>query len=72
MGVSGFIFSLLKIEILPQLLMSFLSHYPLRCPTYTVHRVRYLMDLNNILEPPYVAGLNDDKIVDLFYMVILI
>ena len=24
------------------------------------------MDLNNILEPPYVAGLNDDKIVDLF------
>ncbi len=43
-----------------------ISHYLLRCPTYTVYRVRYLMDLNNILEPPYVAGLNDDKIVDLF------
>ncbi len=28
--------------------------------------VRYLMDLNNILEPPYVAGLNDDKIVNPF------
>ncbi len=43
-----------------------ICHYLLRCPTYTVHRVRYLMDLNNILEPPYVASLNDDKIVDLF------
>ncbi len=43
-----------------------ISHYLLRCPTYTVHRVRYLMDLNNILEPPYVAGLNDEKIVNLF------
>ncbi len=43
-----------------------ISHYLLRCPTYTVHRVRYLMDLSNILEPPYIAGLNDDKIVSLF------
>ncbi len=42
------------------------SHYLLRCPTYTVHRVRYLMDLNNILDPPYIAGLNDDKTVNLF------
>ncbi len=43
-----------------------ISHYLLRCPTFTVHRVRYLMDLNNILEPPYVADLNDEKIVKLF------
>ncbi len=43
-----------------------ISHYLLRCPTYTVHRVRYLMDLNNILDPPYIAGLNDEKIVSLF------
>ena len=25
-----------------------------------------LMDLSNILEPPYVAGLNDENIVNLF------
>ena len=25
----------------------------------------YLMDMNNILEPPYVADLNDEKIVNL-------
>ncbi len=43
-----------------------MSHYLLRCPTYTVHRFRYLMDLNNILKPPYVAGLNDEKVVNLF------
>ncbi len=43
-----------------------ISHYLLKYPTYTVHRVRYFMDLNNILEPPYIAGLNDDKIVSLF------
>ncbi len=41
-----------------------IEHYLLRCPTYTVHRVRYLMDLSTILEPPYVAGLNDEKIVN--------
>ncbi len=43
-----------------------LDHYLLRCPTYTVHRVRYLMDINTVLPPPYIASLNDDKIVELF------
>ncbi len=43
-----------------------LDHYLLRCPTYTIHRVRYLMDINTVLPPPYIASLNDDKIVELF------
>ncbi len=43
-----------------------LDHFLLRCPTYTVHRVRYLMDINNVLPPPYIASLNDEKIVELF------
>ncbi len=42
------------------------SHYILKCPTYTVHRVRFLMGITNLLDAPYIAGLNDDKIVQLF------
>ncbi len=42
------------------------SHYILKCPTYTVHRVRFLMGLTNLLDATYIAGLNDDKIVQLF------
>ncbi len=42
------------------------SHYILRCPTYNAVRVRFLMGLTNLLDRNYIAGLNDDKIVDLF------
>ena len=42
------------------------SHYILRCPTYNAVRIRFLMGLTNLLDRNYIAGLNDDKIVDLF------
>ncbi len=42
------------------------SHYILRCPTYNTVRVRFLIGLITLLDRDYVAGLNDDKIVDLF------
>ncbi len=42
------------------------SHYILRCPTYNAVRVRFLMGLTNLLDRTYIAGLNDNKIVELF------
>ncbi len=42
------------------------SHYILRCPTNTAVRIRFLMGLTNLLDRNYIAGLNDDKIVELF------
>ena len=42
------------------------DHYILRCPTYNNVRVRFLMGIANLLVPQYVAGLDDNMIVDLF------
>ncbi len=42
------------------------DHYILRCPTYNNVRVRYLMDITNLLDPIYIASLDDDKMVDIF------
>ena len=42
------------------------SHYILRCPTYNNVRVRFLIGLTTVLDQDYMAGLNDDKIVNLF------
>ncbi len=42
------------------------DHYILRCPTYTNVRVRFLMNIANLLEPQYIASLDDTKIVNIF------
>ncbi len=42
------------------------EHYIIRCPTYNGVRVRFLMSIANLLEPQYIASLDDNKIVDIF------
>ncbi len=42
------------------------DHYILRCPTYNNVRVRFLMDIANLLEPQYIASLDDSKIISIF------
>ncbi len=42
------------------------DHYILRCPTYNNVRVRFLMDIANLLDPQFIANLDDNKIVSLF------
>ncbi len=43
-----------------------IDHYIVRCPTYNNVRVRFLMDLANLLDPQYIASLDDSKIVEIF------
>ena len=42
------------------------DHYILRCPTYNNVRVRYLMEIANLLHPTYIASLDDEKLVNIF------
>ena len=42
------------------------EHYIISCPTYNGVRVRFLMSIANLLEPQYIASLDDNKIVDIF------
>ena len=42
------------------------DHYIIRCPTYNGVRVKFLMSIANLLEPQYMASLDDNKIVDIF------